>query len=231
MSKDDVLPSVLPGTQTSESDTNLFGGKNPNGLYVPMSDVEQEVLQRLIETKDLMVIIHGWGFMENPGISFGDFRVSIPMTIAFDKPAHPMDVYFLDLELKSKATGMTLVKERLPTIYGGKPLQVMAGMVIEMVWDIAIHHMSPEFVKAIKPGAIGLTTRRLDKETGNATLAGNMRLTEEQKFALEWSEKNAQRMRQDDLKIAVKATQKAGYEVRMTDDGPVAPDLPLPKID
>jgi hypothetical protein len=231
MANDDdvLLPPMTPPVPTATSDTNMFGGKNPHGLYVPMSEDEQEVLQRLVETQDLVVIIHGWGVLDSPRVSFGDFRVSIPMTINFDRPAVPVDVWFLDLELKSKSTGMTLVKQRQSTVYDNQPIQVVAGMELDMVWDIAIHHMSPEFVKAIKPGALGLTSRRLDRETGNATLNGNMKLSEAQLATLEHHERGAARMRAEDVRIAVKATKAAGYEVRETDDGLVAPDLPEPK--
>ena len=226
---DDVLPAPLMPPPTATTDRNIFGGKNPHGLYVPMSDDEQEVLQRLVDTQDLTVIIHGWGVLDNPRVSFGDFRVSIPMTINFDRPAVPVDVWFLDLELKSKSTGMSLVKQRQSTVYDGQPIQVVAGMELDMVWDIAIHHMDPAFVKAIKPGALGLTSRRLDRETGNATLMGNMKLDEAQRVALEQHERGAARMRAEDVKIAVRATKAAGYEVRQTEDGLIAPDLPEPK--
>lgn len=207
----------------------MFGGKNPHGNYVPMSEDEQEVLQRLVDTNDLIVIIHGWGFFENPKISFGDFRVSIPLTINFLKPAAPQDVWFFDMELKSRSTGMTLVKQRLPTLIEGRPFQACAGVELDMVWDIAIHHMDPAFVKAIKPGAIGLTSRRLDRDTGNATLAGNMKLDGKQRENLQWLEKGAAKMRQADVEDAVKVTKKAGYEVKKTQDGVMAPDLPNPK--
>jgi len=220
-----------PGAATPPNgETNVFGGKNPHGLYVPMSETEQEVLQRLVETQDLVVIIHGWGVLDNPKVSFGDLRVSIPMTVTFDRPAVPVDVWFLDLELRSKSTGMSLVKQRQSVVYDGQPIQVVAGMELDMVWDIAIHHMSPEFVKAIKPGAIGLTSRRLDRETGTATLAGNMQLSDTKKDILQWAEQSAAKLRKDDVRQAVKVTRQAGYEVEMTADGPVAPDLPEPKV-
>ena len=231
MSKDDA--SLLPpGAATpTNGETNIFGGKNPYGLYVPMSETEQEVLQRLVETQDLMVIIHGWGVLENPKVTFGDLRVSIPMTINFDSPAHPVDIWFLDLELKSRKTGMTLVKQRQSTVYDGQPVQVMAGVELDMVWDIAIHHMSPEFVKAIKPGATGLTSRRLDRETGDATLTGNMKMGDTKAGVLQWAEKSAAKLREDDVRQAVRATRQAGYEVKVTGDGIVAPDLPNPDQD
>lgn len=43
------------------SDRNALGGKNKNSLYVPMSETEQEFVNRLIESGDLQVKVHGWG--------------------------------------------------------------------------------------------------------------------------------------------------------------------------
>lgn len=208
---------------------NLFGGKNPNGLYVPMSEDEQEVLQRLVETQDLRVIVHGWGTLDNPPISFGDLRISIPLSITFNAPAVPQDVWFFDLELRSRTAGMTLVRQRQPTVVGGQPLQVVAGMTLEMIWDIALHHMSPEFVKAIKPGALGLTSRRIDRDTKSPTITGNMRLDQTQRETLHWMERGISMTQRGDVHRAVEVTKKAGYEVRNTTSGPVAPDLPEPK--
>jgi hypothetical protein len=54
-------------------------------------------------------------------------------------------------------------------------------VVLEMIWDIAINNINPELVKQIKPGAIGLTSRLQDKDTGDFTLYGNMKLNTHQK--------------------------------------------------
>jgi hypothetical protein len=53
---------------------------------------------------------------------------------------------------------------------------VMAGTEISMVWHIGIKFMDPRLVKMILPGAVGLTSRVLDKDTGAATAHGNMKL-------------------------------------------------------
>ena len=37
-------------------DKNIFGGGNPNSIYVPMSEVEQEAVSRLVESKDLRIV-------------------------------------------------------------------------------------------------------------------------------------------------------------------------------
>lgn len=141
------------------TDRNLLGGANPHSLYVPMSETEQEVLERLTEKDDLMVVVHGWGNVHQPEITFGDLRIAVKFRLDFDRPETPMEVPWFDLELKTRS-GMSLFgPDRLPTIYNGKPFKVCAGVFVDMVWDIAVHKMDPKIVKIIKPHAIGLTTR------------------------------------------------------------------------
>jgi hypothetical protein len=154
---------------------NAFGGKNPNSIYVPMSETEQEVVARLIENGDLQVVIHGWGVVDKPKLTVGDAQVMIPMTIRFDRPEQPVGVTYFDLELRT-LSGYTIFREQHPTIYNGQPLMVMAGTEISMVWHIGIKFMDPRLVKMILPGAVGLTSRVLDKDTGAATAHGNMKL-------------------------------------------------------
>jgi hypothetical protein len=150
------------------SDTNPLGGKNPHSLYVPMSDTEQEVLERLVEKDDLMVVVHGWGIVHKLQVTFGDLRLTLVLHLDFDKPEPPgQAVHWFDLELKTRA-GMSLYgPDRLPTVCNGKPLVVAAGMVVDMAWDIAIQSIPPEIVKIIKPHAIGLTSAE-----GNRNLRG-----------------------------------------------------------
>jgi hypothetical protein len=204
--------------------SNVFGGNNRRGLYVPMSEDEQEVVHRLVEAEDIQLIIHGWGILDRPRFLIGDHRIGVQFRITFNRPAVPMPVYFFDLELRTR-TGITLVKERLPSIYNGKPVQVAAGMFLDMQWDIAMHSMDPRLVKLLKPGAIGLTSRRQDKDTGQMTAEGNMKLTSEQRRKLHEMEAGYAQMRQEDLKQVVKATEDAGYEVKKTKDGIEAPDV------
>jgi len=133
-------------------------------------------------------------------------------------------VYFFDLELKTRG-GISLVKERLPVIYGGKPVQVCAGIFLDMQWDIAMHSMDPRLVKMLKPGATGLTSRRQDKDTGEMTSQGNMKLNENQQAALATLDASQAAIRAEDAKKVVEATQKAGYKVRRTRRGLEADDL------
>ena len=204
--------------------TNLFGGANSKGLYVPMSDDEQEVIHRLIEAEDLVLFIHGWGRLDRPRFLVGDHRIGVQFRLTFNRPAKPMPVYFFDLELKTRS-GISLCKERLPTMYNGQPVAVQAGMFLDMQWDIALHSMDPRLVKLLKPGAIGLTSRRQDKDTGQMTAQGNMKLDANQKAALHALEEAQAANRAEAAKQVVEATEKAGYEVRRTKDGLIAPDL------
>jgi len=159
--------------------TNTFGGGNANSLYTPMSELEQEVVSRLVESGDLQVFVVGWGVVSKVKATFGDLRVSIPLVLHFDRPETPMAVPYFDLELRT-ASGILLFRDRQPTIYGGSPVMIMAGMSITMVWDIAIKAMDPNLVKLILPGAIGLTSRLQDRDTGELSLVGNMKLSHEE---------------------------------------------------
>lgn len=154
---------------------NPFGGKNARSLYVPMSETEQEVIHRLIESGDLEVVVHGWGIVDRPRVTAGDAQVMIPLTLLFDRPQVPMPVYEFDLELRTRS-GLSLFRERQSAVYDNKPLMIGAGTEISMIWHIGIKAMDPRVVKTILPGAVGLTSRVIDKETGKITSQGNMKL-------------------------------------------------------
>lgn len=207
-----------------KGEKNAFGGANPHGLYVPISETEQEVLSRLVEANDLEVVVHGWGALHQPRVLFGDLRMTIHFNLQFNAPAVPQPLYFLDLELRTRS-GLSLFKQRQPTQLNGQPLQVAAGVNVEMAWDIALHHIDPAIVKSIKPGAVGMTSRRLDKETGEATFSGNMDLDSRQKKLLRGLEEGNRKLRVDDARKAVKATRDSGYEVKLGGHGPKAPEV------
>ena len=218
------MSNKLKQTGNRHGGVNIFGGKNRRGLYVPMSEDEQEVIHRLVDSEDIRLIIHGWGTLEHPKFLVGDHRVGVQFRLTFHKPAAPTPVYFFDLELRTR-TGITLCKERLPTIYNGQPVSVCAGMFLDMQWDIAMHSIDPRLVKLLKPGAIGLTSRRQDKDTGEMTAKGNMQLDAKQRKALRELEEAQAATRAGDVQEIVKATVRAGYEVKRTDQGYEAPDL------
>jgi len=160
-------------------DKNEFGGGNRTSLYTPMSEVEQEVLERLIAAGDLRVHVLEWGVVNTPRVTFGDARIQIQFRLSFDRPATPIPVYFLDLELRT-GSGLLLFRDRKSVEYGGKPVSVAAGVFFDMVWDIQIRSMDPKLVKAFT-GAYGLTSRLQDRDTGEMTLTGNMNLNSKQK--------------------------------------------------
>ena len=145
---------------------NIFGGRNPNGLYTPLSEDEQEVLERLAAAGEFRLVIKDWGFVDQPKIRFGDARLEVSWKMVFDRPAVPMPLYYLKLELWTHS-GHFLVAEELPTQVGGQPMQVAKGVSLDLAWDIQIRQMDPKLVKAIKTGNVGLTTR-----IGNQKLDG-----------------------------------------------------------
>lgn len=204
----------------------LFGGRTKQGLYVPLSEDEQEVLDRLVQLKDVQLLIHGWGIIDQPTMVVGEHRVTVKFRITFKAPATPTPVHFFDLELRTHQTGITLFRKRMPCTYDNKPIIVQAGMYLDLAWDIALHSMDPNLVKLLKPGALGLTTRRIDKDTKEVSLEGNMTLDGDQRKALVMMERGAAQVRAEDLAAAVKVTKDAGYDVAVKSDGTVvAPDV------
>ncbi len=202
---------------------NILGGKGA-GLYVPLTEIEQEAIARLIERDDLQILIHGWGVVNKPKIAHGDLRLTVDFRVSFTKPAMPVPVWFFDLELQTRA-GAQLYKERMPVVYGSKPLTAQAGLFYDLRWHIALKSIDPKLVKAILPGVTGLTSRRQDRDTGLMTETGNMKLNSEQRAAMQQLQAGEKEMRQDDLKKAVRATREAGYDVKVSKDGVQAPDV------
>ena len=138
------------------SETNLFGGKNPNGQYVPLTEDEQETLERLATDHQFRIVIKDWGFVDQPQVTFGDARIQFRWTMFFDRPEEPMPVEFFDIEVWTH-TGRMVYSTRKTT--GPQALMVAAGLYLEMALDIQIKQINPDLVKEIKPGAKGLTTR------------------------------------------------------------------------
>jgi hypothetical protein len=153
------------------SKTNAFGGKNPHGMYVPMTDDELEVLGRVAEAKEFKLVIKDWGHITgftldrfvaekwkgNPIVTFGDKRISFYFVMNFSAPAVPQPNWYFDCEIW--AYDRLMFKHRMPTETAGKPVQIVAGQMMALALDIAIDKINPEFVKMIKPKTIGLTTR------------------------------------------------------------------------
>ena len=189
-------------------DKNPFGGI-AGSMYTPMSEDEQEVLDRLVASRDLDVLIKGWGHVRGVQAGkTGDLRIAIPLTLNFDRPEVPVPVHYFDLELRT-GSGILLFKERQSTIYDHKPLMIGAGTSLQMVWDIAIKHMDPKLVKALKPGALGLTSRWIDRDTGAITMLGNTRMRSQDKALLRRLRKGEAVARQDNMKKNVSAVEKS----------------------
>jgi hypothetical protein len=158
-------------------------------MYVPMSEIEQEFVSRLVDQGDLRVLVHGWGEIPRPVVTHGDGQVVIPMTLTFDRPEVPIPVSFFDLELATHS-GITLFREQQSTLYGNHPLMVGAGTVLEMVWHIGVKNIDPMLIKALMPGTVGLTSRLIDRDTGDVTVTGNMSLNTERRRLLEELRRN-----------------------------------------
>jgi hypothetical protein len=161
----------------------MFGGGNKNSLYTPMSEDEQEVLARLVQERDLDVFLVGWGVIRGVQATFGDLRLDIPIQITFNRPETPVLVPYFDLELRT-GSGILLFRERQSTEYGGKPIAVGTGTALSMVWHIAIQAMDPKLVKTLKPGTLGLTSRWVDRDTGEVTRLGNTKLSAKEREVL-----------------------------------------------
>jgi len=153
---------------------NPFGGKGAGSTYTPMSDIEREAVSRLVEAGRLRVHVVDWGIVNNPRVIIGDLRIGLHFRMEFSKPEVPQPVHYFDLELRTDS-GLLLYSERQPTLYNHKPIEVCAGMFLDLAWDIAVRHMDPKIVKAIIPSATGFTSRWQDRDTGEMTLKGNTR--------------------------------------------------------
>lgn len=138
--------------------SNVFGGKNENSLYVPISETEQEVLERLNTEHELEVLIVDWGRIEKPRMLFGDLRIQIPINVTFDRPEIHIPVFSITLELWVK-NGPLLFRKEYPTMYGGDPLMLGSGVNLNLSWDIALEGIDPNLVRLIKPSATGHTNR------------------------------------------------------------------------
>ena len=156
--------------------SNDFGGGNERSLYIPMSEIEMEFISRLVESQELYVIIHQWGHINQPTITFGDKNLHVGFKMVFDRPDFPMPVYFFDMELKTRS-GVSLFREKMSTIYNNSPLSIMQGLELDMVWDISIKYIDPKLIKALMPKTLGLTSRLEDTATHDMTVTGNMSLT------------------------------------------------------
>ena len=198
-------------------DTNAFGGKNRHGLYVPMTDDELETLARLAEAGEFSLVVRDWGrvngfrlaapgerFSGAPLLVMGDKRLSFYFRMSFTAPLVPLvpqPCWYFDVEVW--AAGRLMFSQRMPTSVNGQPVQIAAGVFLDLALDVAIDQIDPALVKAVKPGAVGLTTRH-----------GNMHLDAERRLLLEEVREGEQGVRELSAREAAEATAKAGRGTR-----------------
>lgn len=196
------------------SERNPFGGKNPHGMYVPMTDTELEVLARLADAGEFSVVIKNWGHIKNfqrgryteqwhlnpvPLVVFGDKRISFYFRMSLNAPVLPQPNWYFDMEVW--ALGHKLFEQRMPTEHAGKPIQVAAGIDLDLALDVAIDKIDPAIVKEVKPKAIGLTTRH-----------GNMQLDREHQRLLAKVQAGEKSIREMSAADAAEATEKMKKE-------------------
>lgn len=189
-------------------DSNPFGSQGAGSTYTPMTDVEREAVSRLVEAGSLRVHVVGWGVVNNPRVVIGDLRIGIQFRMDFDAPAVPQPNHYFDLELRTDS-GLLLYKERQPTIFNHQPVQICAGMYLDLAWDIAVRHMDPKIVKALVPGATGFTSRWQDRDTGEMTLTGNTQMSSDAKQRLRVVRALEESSKKDTKDQAKKATKIA----------------------
>jgi len=213
-------PEIPSGAPT----TNPFGGKNPISLYVPMTDDEQEVLFRLVAEQNIVLIIHGWGILESPRVQFGDHRVRIDFRLTFNAPDKPIPVHYFDLELKTRKEDYSLFRKRMAVSTTGNPIMIQTGMFLDLSWDIAIDRMDPALVKALKPGAFGLTSLRTDPVTGERTATGNMKVDNRKRKMLRVLETGSTQVQEEDARQLLLAIKAAGTPLKMVDGKLIIPE-------
>jgi len=201
----------------SEKQENPFGGKNPHGMYVPMTPEEIEVLHRLAEAGEFKVVIKGdadkgksveWGYVTGFKIgkylgpehyagqsivTIGDKRITFFFRMNFTAPVLPQPNWFFDMEVH--ALGHLFFRQRFPTANNGHPIQVCAGMFHDFALDVAVDQINPKIVKLVKPKTIGLTTRH-----------GNMHLDSQHRKLLAQTQAGERQIRKVTDEDAKKAT-------------------------
>lgn len=187
--------------------TNPFGGGNAQSLYMPLSELEQEVLSRLVEEGAFTIHVREWGWVQRPHVSFGDARVRFDFRMTFDRPEVPQPCHYFDMELWAR--GRCIYRERQSTMYDNQPVMIAAGLTFQATWDIQLRAMDPAFVKEILPHATGLTSKLIDKDTKSLTEHGNWQMSAAQKALAEQISRGSRVAREVTHQRAVTATKKA----------------------
>ena len=188
--------------------TNDFGGKS-DFLYIPLTEIEQEFISRLVELGEIIVVIHGFGSTQ-PKVTFGDKVLHAHIKFAFDNapPAPGVAVPYFDMELRTQS-GICLYRQKMPTSYGNDPMIISNEVVLEMVWDISIKYIDPKLIKTLMPSVTGFTTRLEDRDSHEITVTGNMKLDRDQFKKAYDLEKGEQTMKVNDEKRLQEAIKKS----------------------
>lgn len=162
-----------------KDEQNPFGGGNPNGLYVPITDDERDAIGRAAE-RGVVVKIRGLGVFPSTSLVVGDARVSVGFTAKVDEPK-TLTEFSHSVETDD---GIVLAAETIPCLQQGRPMILLPGEEVEMELHLSLTHLDPKLLRCLRPKATGLTSRRIDPVTGDFTFAGNMRLTDDQRQLL-----------------------------------------------
>lgn len=124
----------------------------------PLRDDERTALDKLIERDDFEIELVGWGKVDKPRVTMGHQRVQFRFWVHFDRPEAPMQVDHFKVILRTR-TGRVLDKfiKRMPP---GEELTICAGISFEMVWDMMLVEINPEFLSEMKVGLRGLRARK-----------------------------------------------------------------------
>lgn len=153
---------------------NPLGGKNPHGLYVPLTDVEREAIERVGE-RGIVVHVEGWGSYQATGFHVGEHRVGVEFPL---RRLGPLAAEARDLQIQvSTEDGIPLFACVQSVVMNGAVAVLGPGDEVGITMEIEVHHCNPEPVKQLT-GATGLTSRRQDPHTGSWDGAGNMKLDE-----------------------------------------------------
>lgn len=162
---------------------NALGGKSASGLYVPMSEDEVEASYRAAE-RGIVVVVDGWGTFPAEGFHVGEHRVGVEFSLTCP-PGSLVGRIAADLPIRVQTTdGIVLFTCTTSAGHGGRPVCLQPNQVLGLNLEIEVHHCDPDVVRQLKSSATGLTSRRVDPQTGRWDGAGNMRLGEQGMRAL-----------------------------------------------
>lgn len=158
---------------------NPLGGANPHGLYVPITPDEQDGIERAKE-RGVVVKVSGLGVFPSTHVTIGDHRVSVGFTVSVKEP-RSLTQFSHSVETED---GIVLAAETISCIQMGQPMRLLPGEEVEMEIHISVARIDPKVLRQLRPGVTGLTSRRVDRDTGEFSFAGNMQLTDDQRKLL-----------------------------------------------